>query len=45
MTREERLIAQYGEEAVRKAKELSEKCPTNYFIVEDHITDTVYYKD
>jgi len=45
MTREERLIAQYGEDAVRKAKELSAKCPANYFIVEDHVTNTVYYKE
>ena len=41
---DELIIAANGEAAVRMAKELSENCPPNYFIVEDHGTNTVYYK-
>jgi hypothetical protein len=41
---EELIIAKNGEAAVRMARELSENCPPNYFIVQDHNSNTVYYK-
>ena len=41
---DELIIAANGEAAVRRARELSENCPPNYLIVEDHDTNTVYYK-
>jgi hypothetical protein len=44
MIDEELLIATNGAEAVRLAKELSDNCPTGYFIVEDHSSNSIYYK-
>jgi len=41
---EELIIAKDEEAAVRMARELSENCPPNYFIVEDHNSNTAYYK-
>jgi hypothetical protein len=41
---DELIILKHGEPAVRMARELSENCPPNYFIVEDHNSNTVYYK-
>lgn len=38
------IVATNGEAAVRMARELSENCPPNHFIVDDHGTNTVYYK-
>ena len=42
---EELLILTHGAEAVKLAKELSEKCPTGYLIVHDHESNTVYYRN
>jgi hypothetical protein len=42
---EDLVIAANGDEAVRLSKELAENCPPGYFIVEDHGTQTVYYKN
>jgi hypothetical protein len=41
---EELIVRTHGEAAVRMARELSENCPPNYFIVEDHGANEVYYK-
>lgn len=41
---EDLIVATHGEAAVRTARELSENCPPNYFIVDDHTSKTVYYK-
>jgi hypothetical protein len=42
---EELIIATHGEAAVRTSRELSENCPQNYVIVDDHGTNTAYYKN
>jgi hypothetical protein len=41
---EDLIITANGEGVVRMAKEMSENCPPNYFIVHDHEANTVYYK-
>lgn len=42
---EELIILNNGEAAVRMARELSENCPQTYVIVDDHDSNTVYYKN
>lgn len=41
---EELIITTNGAEAVRLAKELSDNCPAGYYIVEDHSSNSIYYK-
>jgi hypothetical protein len=42
---EAKLIETYGLETNTRAKQLSDRCPQGYFIVDDHENKMVYYRN